>query len=198
MIQWLIHLLNPLRPLCDEWCLHLWETAGTWLAGVATLLAVIVSLVLARRDRIRLGISAGHRIEVVPGAAGPYPEFLVIAVRNVGSRPATIEGIGWHRRFARRWRHAYQLFNIEGYPGPPVTITPGGAHHFKLPIAQWGGWFVKDFVGRWPRLRVRFIRVQTWTPAGDKFYGPLESGLRDWLIEKASNIAQAGEAHGNG
>jgi len=36
MIDWLAHLLNPLCDYCDEWCLPVWEAAGTWFAGLAT------------------------------------------------------------------------------------------------------------------------------------------------------------------
>jgi hypothetical protein len=82
-----------------------------------------------------------------------------------------------------------------GFPGPPATIAPGDAHHFKLPLShtemQWGEWFVKDFVGRWPRFGVHFIRVQAWTPAGDSFTAPLEPSLREWLVKKAATMRAA-------
>ncbi len=74
------------------------EVAGAWFSGLATLAAVILSLVLARRDRIQLRISAGHRITVGPGAIEPYPNFLFIQVRNVGNRMAKIDGIAWRKR----------------------------------------------------------------------------------------------------
>jgi hypothetical protein len=192
LTEWLAHLLNPLRGYCDEWCLHVWEAAGTWFAGLATFGAVLVSLMLARRDLIRLRVSAGHRIAVQPGDAEPFPEFLSIAVRNVGSRPAVVEGIGWRRR---PWRklHGYQLwYPTAGYPGPPAKVDPGGACYFKLPLddpqVKWGEWFLKDFVGRWPRIGAYFIRVLAWTPAGDQFSAFLEPSLRKWLVEKAASM----------
>jgi hypothetical protein len=42
--QWLLTLLNPMRPLCDDWCLHLWEVVGVWFTGFATFAAVVTSL----------------------------------------------------------------------------------------------------------------------------------------------------------
>jgi hypothetical protein len=192
MTDWLVHLLNPLRPLCDAWCLHVWETLGAWFAGLATFAAVVVSLLLARRDQIRLRVSAEHRIEVGGRRVEPPPEFLYITVRNVGSRSAIVEGVGWRRR---PWGklHGYQAFDpTAGFPAPPVKVAAGSAHHFRLPLnhteMQWGESFLKDFVGRWPRLGVRLVRAHAWTPAGDQFYAPLEESLRRWLIAKADSM----------
>jgi hypothetical protein len=185
--NWLQDALTPLRPLCDEWCLHVWEVAETWLAGFATLAAVLVSLSLARRERVQLRVSAGHRIVVGAGAAEPYPQFVIIRVRNPGARNAIVEGIGWRRR---PWRklHGYQTF---GFGGPPADVNAGASREFFISLddaeLNWGGEFVRDFVGRWPRLAVRLIRVQAWTPAGDLFSAPLDSSLREWLVAKANS-----------
>jgi len=138
MPDWLLHSLDPVRAVCGNWCLHFWEIVGVWFTGFATFAAVVVSLLLARRDQIRMTVSAGHRVVVGPGAVEPFRELLVIAVRNVGARPATIEGISWRRRPWGRL-HAVQLFDpTGGYPGPPVTIEPGNAHRFSLPLSHTG------------------------------------------------------------
>lgn len=192
MPHWILHALAPVNALCDDWCLHFWEVVGVWFTGLATFGAVVVSLLLARRDRIRMTISAGHRIMVGPGAEEPYREFLIIRIRNVGGRPATIEGISWRRRPWRRL-HALQIFDpTGGYPGPPATIDPGKSHSFSLPLShtemQWGEWFLKDFVGRWPALSVHFIRVIAYTPAGDQCSAWLEPSLKEWLVKKAASM----------
>jgi hypothetical protein len=156
MLKWLMHLHHG-QSVCDDWCLHFWEVVGIWFTGTATFAAVVVSLVIARREGIRIKVSAGHRIVVGPGSQPPYPEILAITVRNVGSRPAIIEGIGWRRR---PWGTlgGYQLFDPEGgHPGPPVKIEAGNRHTFKLPIGgsrQWGNWFVREMVGSNPKIGV--------------------------------------------
>jgi len=188
MPDWVLHSLDPIRSVCGDWCLHFWEVVGIWFTGAATFAAVVVSLLLARREGVRLEVSARQMTMVGPGVEPPFPQMLFITVRNVGGRPVTIEGVGWSRR---PWRslQGYQLFNVAGYPGPPATIAPSNAHDFILPISQpevqWGEWFVKHFVGSWPRLGVHLVRVIAYTPAGDRCSAFLDSSLKEWLIKKA-------------
>lgn len=195
MLRWFLHALDPLQAVCGNWCLHFWEVVGVWFTGLATLAAVLVSLVLARREGIRIRVSAGHRLAVGFGEHPPWPQLLVITVRNVGSRRAIVEGVGWRRR---PWRklHGYQVFApTMGYPSPPAAIEPGDSRSFALPLSdgemQWGEHFVRDFVGRWPRIGVHLIRVQAWTPTGTRCSSFLEPSLKEWLVEKANAVAAA-------
>lgn len=188
MRDWILHLLNPMSSVCDDWCLHFWEVVGIWFTGSATFAAVLVSLALARREGIRITISAGVRDLVRPGTEPPFPEMLAITVRNIGSRPAPIEGIAWRRR---PWssRYAYQLFDLTGgFPGPPRTVDVGQSTTFMLPLSdtsriRWGAEFLHDFAGRWPPLGARLVRVSTWTPAGHRCSSFLEPSLRRWIID---------------
>ena len=54
------------------------------------------------------------------------------------------------------------------------------------PEVDWLPEFAKNFVGRWPKLGVRFIRVTAWTPTGDTFKGRMEKNLCDLLINEAT------------
>jgi hypothetical protein len=162
-----------------------------WFTGFATFAAVVVSLQLARREGIRMTVSAGVRDLVRPGTEPPFPKVLSITVRNIGSRPAPIEGVAWRRR---PWssRYAYQLFDPEGgFPGPPVTVDVGKSVTFILPLSdsrriRWGDEFLDNFAGRYPSLGVRLVRVHAWTPAGHRCSSFLESSLRQWVIDKIS------------
>jgi len=192
VLKWLLHALDPVQAVCGNWCLHFWEVVGVWVTGAATFAAVVVSLVLARREGIRIEVSAGHRLLVQAGQQPPWPELVVITVRNVGSRSAKIEGLGWRRR---PWRklHGYQQFDpTAGFPGPPAVIEPGDSRSFSLPLndyqMQWGEHFVRDFVGRWPIIGVNFIRVIAWTPAGTRCSAFLEPSLKEWLVAKAQSM----------
>jgi hypothetical protein len=125
----------------------------------ATFLAVLV-LALARLERIRIAVSAGHRQLVTAGNGPPFPGLLVVTIRNVGSRRAAIKGIGWRRRPWRRL-HGYQQFDPTGRDTrPPVGLEPGDARSLSPPSPplshtemQWGEDFVRHFVGRWPQGR---------------------------------------------
>jgi hypothetical protein len=195
--RWLLHALDPIQATCGDWCLHFWEVVGVWFTGLATFAAVFVSLLLARREGIRLTVSAGHRLLAQAGHEPPWPELLVITVRNVGSRRAMVEGVGWRRRPWLRL-HGYQEFDpTGGYPGPPAAIEPGEARSFSLPLShtqmRWGEEFIEHFVGRWPRIGVHFIRVIAWTPAGTRCSAFIEPSLKKWLVEKAKSVEAASD-----
>ena len=154
MLHWLVHVLDHGSSVCDEWCLHFWEAVGTWFTGIATFAAVFVSLLLARREGIRMTVSAGVRDVVSPGTEPPFPEVLSITVRNIGSRPAPIEGVAWRRR---PWssRYAYQFFDPEGgFPGPSPTtpVDVGKSVTLMLPLSdrrrvRWGEEFLTTSLG---------------------------------------------------
>lgn len=191
----MLHLLTRLgifvSSTCGEWCLHFWEVVGIWFTGFATFAAVVVSLTLARREGIRLAVSARLMLAIDPGAEPPFPELLYITVRNVGTRPAKITGAGWRNRPWGR-RHAYQQFNIKGYSGPPATIEPGNDCDFTIPLSNpgcdWEVSFLERVVGRWPRVSVHLVRVIAWTAAGHRCSAPLDSSLKQWLIERSDAI----------
>lgn len=196
-MTWFLHALDPVNTVCGDWCLHFWEVVGIWFTGLMTLAAVLVSLALARREGIRLAVSAGHRMLVQEGHEPPWPELLVITVRNVGSRRAVIEGAGWRRR---PWSklHGYQHFGAGlKYRRPPATIEPGESVSFTLPLDDpqipWGEDFVRNFVGRWPRIGVHLIRVIAWTPSGTRCSAFLEPSLKQWLVAKANLMRGAGQ-----
>lgn len=192
--HWVRHLLDPLSSLCDDWCLHFWEVVGVWVTGFATFAAVIVSLLLARREQIQLKVSAGVYLVVGPGSVpNTFPEVLSIKISNIGGREATIENIAWRRR---PWGHLYALQTFDpahGYPGPPAKIDAGSSRNFTLPLSntemKWGEWFLKDFVGRRPRIGVHLIRVIAYTPAGVQCSASLDKSLKRWLIEKSEQMS---------
>jgi len=130
--HWILHLLDPARSTCDDWCLHFWEVSGVWFTGIATFAAVATFLLLARREGVRLRISAGQ-FTILGGA--PRQEVVLIEVKNVGSRNAVIEGVAWRRR---PWgkQYAYQTFDPRFGPGgvPPASIEAGTSHRFTVPL----------------------------------------------------------------
>lgn len=195
MVHWLFELGGAVSSTCGDWCLHLWEVTGVWFTGFATFAAVITSLILARREQVRLRVSATMMTVLRHGEPQPWPEILLITVSNVGGRPATIEGIGWRRRPWSRL-HGYQQFGVPGHLRPPATIEPGNACKFTLPLRnpgiEWEVSFLEDFVGRWPRIGVHLVRVIAWTPAGQRTSAWLAPSLKTWLIK--ASVPASGDA----
>lgn len=191
MTDWL-NFIDKIEQTCSQYCLLWWETVGIWFTGLATFAVVIVSLALARRDRPKVKISAGIRMivggEATDALENGYPRFVAIALRNIGNRPIKIEGLGWHK--LRPFNlHAYQTIppQISGLTLP--AIVPDGdsiTAYVSLddPELAWAPEFAQHFVGRWPTLSAKFIRVTAWTPAGHTFRGRLEKPLRELLVSE--------------
>ncbi len=148
------------------------NTFAGWLSAVGTLLAVIVSLYLSRRDsRIRLHVNVGIRklfIGTGEHVVKKAPDFIVIAVTNVGRRTANVTGLYWKNWLMPR-RYFYQM------PGEaplsaqiPAQLGDGDEADFTLPLEKFEATNDPGEFGRWclPRPRIltaRFLRMQVRT-----------------------------------
>jgi len=179
------------NPMIDQAVLALLNTIGIWLAGIGTLSAVIVSLYLARKDSIvRLKVYAGHRILVAQNQK-EQPDFLSIGITNVGFRKVTITGIGWKVGIFKK-KYGIQTL----YPNPisdnlPKTLNDGDEARVLIPFKNsqnypnWIDDFPKDFLGKYPKLSSRTLKLQVLTTIGKTFEVKIEAGLRQKLIESA-------------
>lgn len=167
------------------------NTVGTWLAGIGTLSAVIVSLYLARRDsKVKLKVCAGHRVLVTPGQKAT-PDYCSIRVTNVGFRPATITGIGWKVGLLKK---KYGIQTVHGHPASsnlPVKLDYGDEASYLIGFfgngtyPNWIDEFPKDFLSNHPRLSAWTIKVQAFTSVGKVFDAKIEKGLRQRLLSAA-------------
>ena len=74
---------------------QLWMVVGTWVAGLATLGAVMTSLYFARSaEKVRLRIFVGIRV-AFSGDGSPGKDYVCFDVTNVGERPVIITTVGW-------------------------------------------------------------------------------------------------------
>jgi len=190
-MHWIDNALDPVLASCTPECMQFWQVVGIWFSGLATLTAVVVSLLLARRDRIRLSISAEHRAQF-SDAEQYSPDLLLFTIRNLGNRPATVESIVWRHRPWLRTR-VVQLFPF-GYAEPPVTIAANDSAVFRLPINEppdlWGDHFTRSFLpGKLPLgMRIRLIRAEVYTSTGDIFTVAVEPNLQQWLLHRAAQL----------
>ena len=109
--------------------INLFSAFGAWLGAVGTTLAVVAALYLARREsKIRLKVSAGHRLIVTPGS-GDMPDYCHVRVVNAGFRKATVTGVGWsiglfgNGPFKRQL--AVQIFDPTYSSPVPVSLADG-------------------------------------------------------------------------
>jgi len=107
---------------------------GTWLAGIATFLAVWVSLYLANRISVpRAQVSIGHRIIVESGVASPHKEFVLFHIVNSGDRTLRVTQIGWKVGLLKK-RFAIQLYDASLSSALPIELTHGQEAKWFVPL----------------------------------------------------------------
>lgn len=171
-----------------------WEfinSFSSWLSAFGTIAAVIVALYLARIDkRVRLEVSAGIRLIVTPGVPGPHPEYLAIRIVNIGHREVQVTNIGWKVGLLKK-KLAVQTTIKDGLSSDlPVRLKDGQEASYCIPLNENTNWlrdFVKDFLPNKYRLRSRFVKVTVNTSIGKSFESQIEKGLRDRLVDIATN-----------
>ena len=100
------------HPMTIDQQIQIWNALGTWIAGIATFAAVVVSLYLARRsERVHLKAHAGVRL-LLRGDGTPAEKNVEIGVTNLGDRPVTIESVGW--AIGKGKKRRYSLQNVSG------------------------------------------------------------------------------------
>jgi hypothetical protein len=163
--------------------IQIWVAVGTWLAGFATLAAVIVALRLAKQvENVKLKVHVGLR-ELVMGDGSPLQDHLSISVTNLGERAVTINSVGWavgkgkHRRFA--------LQTVAGAYSTqyPVELTYGKEAHFMVSflMVPWSKDFATGFVRDLSDRNLKTLVAQIHTSVGQTVEVKPESDLLEEL-----------------
>ena len=124
---------------------QIWMVVGTWLAGIATLLAVVVALYLARRgEKLRLKVHAGVR-DIIAGDGTPVEKHLCIGVTNLADRPVTITSVGWAVGKRKDLRLCVQPVSGRYTNDYPIELPHGKNANFMVSFQTMPNW-PKDFV----------------------------------------------------
>jgi hypothetical protein len=178
--------------MIDEAMLRLLEVAGSWVSGIGALLAVGVSLHLARQQTaVKLAVTAGHRVIVTPGEP-EMPNYVSVHVVNLGQQPVTITNVGWRMGIFRK-RYAVQLLHgIRLSHVPPVVLTTGQQAGFLVPLegTDWLENMASELNGAFPRLSAWMMRVQISTSVGKIVTRRLESDLRKLLVKRRAEASR--------
>ena len=170
--------------------MEIWMVAGTWFAGLATLVAVVVALYLARRgEKVRLRIFVGVR-EVMRGDGSPSIPYVCFDVTNVGERPVIITTIGWV--IGKRKARKYGIQILEGLPWKqcPAELTHGQGAQFMVGLSGTPDWtkkFATNFVDEPQQLKT--LRAQIFTSVGQTYEIEPERSLIDRLRQAAEEGA---------
>ena len=166
------------------------DVLGTWVAGLGTLLAVIVSLYLARTlGRIKLRVVVGERKIITQGST-ETPDVVTVLVTNCSQRPARVTHISWQIGF-RKKKNFIQMFNSPGYETLPKMLNEGEEGHFVVPYKthgndeDWDKSIAQDLLedSALPRLYISTLRCIVSTSIGQQFKVKVEKSLRDRLLQ---------------
>ena len=120
--------------------LQLWNAIGTWVAGIATFAAVVVSLWLAGRgERIDLLARVGLR-SIFAGDGSPPVQALSFDVTNRGHRPVTVVSIGWTVGKGKNAKFCMQTVSAPYTANCPVELNHGKSANFLVSFEATPNW----------------------------------------------------------
>lgn len=164
--------------------LQIWNAAGTWVAGIATFSAVLVSLHLARRgDRVKLKVFAGLRL-VIRGDGTPSEEHLNIGVTNLGDRPVTVNTVGWAAGKRKQKRYCIQTVSGPWTAQYPIELEHGKNANFMVSFNHTPTWlaeFANDFLKHLSDKELDTLVIQVHTSVGQTIEARPEKGLIERL-----------------
>jgi hypothetical protein len=166
--------------------IQLWNAIGTWVAGAATLAAVIVSLRLAlRAERIRVRTTVGVRL-VFAGDGTPAEEHVGFTIVNLGDRPVTVNSVGWRVGRGKSARHSIQPLYGQYTPQYPKQLAHGEQATFMvsfLALPSWPKEFATGFVQDLSQKNLRTLRALIHTSVGETIEVKPEENLLRRLRE---------------
>ena len=159
-----------------------------WITAVGTLLAVIVALYLARRDRlIRCVVNTNIYVLVDPTQAN-HPTFVTILVTNIGTRSFVLSSISWRTGLLVRI-HFVMIPAINEYSSCfPVKLSDGEQANFYFPIDDFQRTTARTILESRSKLflpiGIRFVKITAHTTAGHSFTFKVSKPLRNLLLGK--------------
>ncbi|KQW57073.1 hypothetical protein [Variovorax sp. Root411] len=167
----------------DQW-IQIANAVGTWVAGLGTLAAVIVSLWLALDSRrVRLKTRVGI-YWLIPGDGTQRTEFVNFDVTNVAERPVTISSVGWVIGRGKARRFALQDVS-QMLDDVPRRLDHGQKANFATELSRsaWLG-YIADFVQESP---IKTMRGTVTTSVGTI----VEAELAPELVQRIQVVLDA-------
>lgn len=129
--------------------IQIWSAVGTWVAGIATFIAVLVSLYLARRaEAVKIKTDVGVRL-IFAGDGTPAEKHVGFSAVNLGDRPINIVSIGWSVGKGKDKRCCVQSVAGQYSHQYPKQIAHGEQASFLVSLKTAPNWpkeFVEGFV----------------------------------------------------
>ena len=168
----------------DETILMLWGVIGTWVAGLSTVSAVVVSLWLAlRQDKVRLRVVAEWAMRT--------PEFthcIHLEVHNIGVKKAEICSIQYRIKGCKLVGHQCDGF-LSGSDNISKEIAEGDSARYLIPFYEEKGkphllqTINEMSEGRDMEKCIKRLRVEIGIRSGMKFSAPLGKHAKFLILD---------------
>lgn len=175
----------------DQW-MQIANVTGTWVAGLGTLAAVVVSLWLARRSsRVDLKVKVAVYWIINPGVQ-PKEECVGYEVVNVGERAAIIDSVGWAIGGRKSKQFAMQMVEPRLGATVPKRLEHGERASFMFSLKDdWPSYFAGKFIESPESLAS--LRAIVTTTVGRSVEVKPEPSLLNRLKVAANKRAAKGE-----
>ncbi len=164
--------------------IQIWNAAGTWVAGIATFLAVVVSLHLARKaDSINIKANVGVRL-LFEGDGTPAEENVGFVVTNLGAKPVNVVSVGWSIGKRKNKRYCIQPVAGRYTQQYPKLLAHGEQASFLVSFKAAPNWvkeFASGFVQDTSEQNLRTLRALINTSVGEAIAVVPETNLLDKL-----------------
>lgn len=176
----------------DDSTYRLLSVAGSWLSGIATFGAVLISLWLARHtNSIKLNIIANH-VQIIDPITNNFLDYAQIKIVNRGVRPAKITSIHWRVGILKK-QEAVQFFGDEYSDNLPKMLNEGEDAILLLKFydnegnKNWIKSLSKELLAPTPKLRAATMKLVVYTSVGQTFKKRIDKTLRKAFVNSASS-----------
>jgi len=158
-----------------------------WLSAIGTLLAVALSLYLARSDRrINLFVNTGIRLFVPTQDTSETKDIVVVSVTNIGRRSTTVSGLYWRFGIFKKQTFIREAPQHAMSCKFPVKLGDGDEALFFYTLDEFDS-TLKEIAngylnGVCSGARVRSFKVGISTTSKQNFEVPFERSLRKHLL----------------
>jgi hypothetical protein len=168
-----------------------WEFINSfapWFSAIGTILAVILSLYYATRDRkIQLKVGAHRAVLVKEAFENRCTEYMIVTITNCGPRTATITGVFW-QYFPLCNKFYRPIDENEGYSSKlPSKIEDGEQLLFYYVLSKNSINELYKTIGAFPKLKLFFMKVRIETSIGKAFTKRADFFLRRLLMKKKTS-----------
>lgn len=166
-----------------------------WLSAFGTILAVIVALYLARRDR-KIKFSVYVRLVKIGSVPQNFPinqmkDYIAIDITNKNYRTATLTNIYWKIGMFQKGRYDQLIMPNNMSSEIPIKLYDGDVASYRIPLSDFRknlDVIKKGLHTNCIKLETMFIFVVAVTSTGHKFKTRIPKSLREWFLTNLNRL----------